>query len=413
MRETNSRRIQILEHQRLKIGEYYHGVLFTRQDWQALLNESERHYPPYFKITHNGIKALNYVGFVSVPGLTLEILPKTSISNKNGLHKLLLDMLAYCQMIPPIHNELLLSSAQGSLHQYFISAFVEEVDQLVKEGLLKKYRTEVRNQNKFCGRVKLSEHIKHNHTHKERVYAEHQLLDEDHHLHHLLASALNVLDQTFLSQDLQFRIARLLHELPNVDNFKKQLSLNCKFQYRENRYKKAMHWAQFVLNKLKPSFSLGQQHSISCMIDMQALFEKYVAKRLQEAAINLDCRVQFQPKSKFWMKRSIRPDMVLVTPEQDKVILDTKWKILKNAQPDDADLKQIYIYNRIVGARRGILLYPEQGDIEAYASDYYHPEDTAVSCELAFVNLVDKNTGQLSTAWADELLAKILAQALV
>ena len=41
-----------------------------------------------------------------------------------------------------------------------------------------------------------------------------------------------------------------------------------------------------------------------------------------------------------------------------RVIIDTKWKIPQNKEPNDADIKQIYVYNLEFNAEIGILMYP-------------------------------------------------------
>ena len=40
------------------------------------------------------------------------------------------------------------------------------------------------------------------------------------------------------------------------------------------------------------------------------------------------------------------------------MIVDTKWKLIRDGRPSDADLKQMFVYNLFWQTDRSILLYP-------------------------------------------------------
>jgi 5-methylcytosine-specific restriction enzyme subunit McrC len=401
--------IQIFEHESLRIGEVRNGVVFSEQHWHQLLRLNAKHYPPYFQIIHQGIKALHYVGIVALPGLSLEVLPKTDTYENVHWQKFLLDMLQACGKLPSTHIQSTLATTQGKLSDFFISAFLSEVDLLCQAGLLKKYRRAYKNEYKFSGKILLHEHVRRNCVHKERVYAEHQAYDTQHILNEIIREALSLLMHWNTSPTLQQRITKLLSVFPQesgkVDVNK---GLKLKLNREESHYEKALAWANFILLHLKPQLKHGTLHTPCFMVDMQQLFEEYVAIQLKQAAFRLGCNIQYQARSRFWKQRSIRPDMVLVTPAGERIILDTKWKTLKHGQPNDADLKQIFIYNQFFGAKRGILLYPGQGAAESYASAYHYASPTPLSCEVAFVALMDSQTRRLSKHWAYKLLEQLL-----
>lgn len=401
--------IQIFEHESLRIGEERNGARFTEQHWHQLLQLNAKQYPPYFQIIHRGIKALHYVGIITVPGLSLEILPKTDVHAQVNWQMFLLDMLQASGKIPSTSIQSRLDTMQGKLSDFFIGAFLTEVELLCQAGLLKKYRRAHRNEHKFSGRILLHEHVRRNCVHKERVYAEHQTYDTQHFLHALISEALSLAYQWNSSAAQQPTISRLLAAFPPSSRKPEAgRGLQPKLNREERYYEKALAWANFILLHLKPQLKYGNLFTPCFMIDMQQLFEAYVALKLKQAAFQMGCRIQQQARSRFWKQRSIRPDMVLTTPSGERIILDTKWKMLQHGQPADADLKQIYIYNQFFQAERGILLYPGQGTAEAYAATYHHPARTPLYCEVAFVRLWDTQTGRLSGDWAKQLLEQML-----
>ncbi|WPP51116.1 McrC family protein [Catalinimonas niigatensis] len=409
MKKTNPPYIQIFEHESLHVGEERKGVVFTEQHWRELLARNERQYPPYFQIIHKGIRALHYVGLMAVPGFTLEILPKTDAQEKIHWQLFLLDMLQACGKLPHTSVPALLSAEQGKLSDFFINAFLREVEQLCQEGLLRKYRRAYSNEHKFSGRILLHEHVRRNYVHKERVYAEHQRFDTQHILHEVIREALTYTLQLSQAADVQHRIQKLLSILPtNTVKIDLRSIEKLKLGREDIRYQKALEWANFILLKLKPQFRMGRLSTTCFMIDMQQLFEEYVGLQLKQTAPLFGCRIQRQASSKFWKQRSIRPDMVLSTAAGENIILDTKWKMLKHGQPGDADLKQIYIYNQFFKAERGILLYPSQGSYRNYASTFHHPSTSPLSCELYFLDLMDSHSHRLSKNWAEKLLEQML-----
>lgn len=409
MKKHKHQCIRIFEHQTLRVGDVYEDVAFTKEHWQSLLRLHAQQYPPYFQIIHQGIKALHYVGSIAIPGLNLEILPKTDVHEEVNWQAFLLDILQATAKFPPIRLPSVLSARQGLLSDFFITNFVYEIEALCKAGLIKKYRRENRNERKFSGKMLLHEHVRHNYVHKERVFAEHQTFDTRHILHDFIKEALAFVLQLSQNADLQLRIRRLLAFIPS-SAFKTDVSKIEKFRLgrAEAKYEKGLEWANFILSRLKPQLGSGSMSGHCFMIDMQQLFEEYVAMELKRVAPKFGCQVQSQARSRFWRQRSIRPDLLLTTASGETIILDTKWKMLINGQPGDADLKQIFIYNQFFKAERGILLYPRQGKSKNYAAAYHLPAAQPLRCELVFIDLLDEQSHCLSPYWAEKLLEQIL-----
>jgi hypothetical protein len=59
-----------------------------------------------------------------------------------------------------------------------------------------------------------------------------------------------------------------------------------------------------------------------------------------------------------------RPDIVVRSRTSGTVLLiaDTKWKVLRDGPPSDADLQQMFIYNELLSGPGAALVYPGAGE---------------------------------------------------
>jgi 5-methylcytosine-specific restriction enzyme subunit McrC len=103
---------------------------------------------------------------------------------------------------------------------------------------------------------------------------------------------------------------------------------------------------------------------------------------------------------RFWsadgMQKSIRPDIIAQIvrgPYQERVVMDTKWKIPRDGKPGDADLQQMHTYNVQFGARRSFLLYPKVSTTADVQGRFSQGEALAPSfdhnCGMVFLELFD------------------------
>ena len=142
--------IQVFEHERLVVGtpcrsEQPGEILFTSVHFEALARYVERHRKPPFKLGHRSVTFSQFVGVLQVGALTIEVLPKTD-RHAQGDSPLWRDVLH--QMIalappPPLRRfpKAALSQNAQDLLTLYIIRFLDEVERLLREGLLRGYRT--------------------------------------------------------------------------------------------------------------------------------------------------------------------------------------------------------------------------------------------------------------------------------
>src|SRR5688500_14633184 len=130
--------IQVFEHDYLVLGQQG----FTQKQFDALVRLNEQHGNQYFTVGYRKIKFNSFVGVIQTQGLTLEILPKADRHGTVEKWKpALLTMLKVCHGIE-LHSlsDAHLALRSTSLLDLYINAFLKEIEALVHNGLLKKYR---------------------------------------------------------------------------------------------------------------------------------------------------------------------------------------------------------------------------------------------------------------------------------
>ena len=353
------------------------------------------------------ITAKNYVGVITMnDGTTIEILPKVYSAIGDDLSgkrtkKLLVDMLKTLRDSP--YRSLQTTNVnieKMNIFEVFIRMFVDEVFFIVKRGLKCSYETIEENASFFRGKMKFSQQIKFNHTHKERNYVEYDAFTTNRPENRLLKATLTHLYKHSVSSKNRNDIKTLLNAFAEVDISVDYKSDFAKYVPDRNTkdYTTALLWSKvFLTGKSFTSFA-GSEVALALLFPMETLFESYIAALLRKALPAEDYSFSAQdkryhlfdePTKKFLMK----PDIV-VRRKQDSAIfvLDTKWKILSDSKTNygisQADMYQMYAYQKKYGAKDITLLYPRTEKVISDADITFRSVD-GVEVRACFVDLFD------------------------
>ncbi len=407
--------IQVFEYQKLR---YDDAEIFRKQHFDAMVKFNEKHQNKYFTIIHKGIRFGNYVGVIQIGGLTIEILPKADNksnndadnqekANKNLWQNVLLNMLRVCKHIQVESiSEIQIKKRYNSILDVYFELYLNEVERLVKKGLIHKYRKNQSNQNALKGKLLFSQNIQQNLVHKERFYCEHQVYDKDHLLHQILYKGLLVL-KTLVNDSLKDRLSRLIFEFQGFKNtnIQKKHFDKIVIDRKNHDYQKAIDFAKIIILNYSPSLNYGEENLLTLLFDMNMLWEEYIFRILQKHKRD-EMEISFQNSDKFWENKHIRPDIVLKIKEETFVI-DTKWKIIESHNPSDADLKQMFVYNLHWNAEKTLLLYPKTNQTDSNFG-VFHYNNLEKQCKLGFVDITDGETIKNSRVVANEIFEKLL-----
>jgi 5-methylcytosine-specific restriction enzyme subunit McrC len=367
---TSNRHIVVFEHQCIKLNQEVNGVRFDEHKLKALQNYYGEKGVPYFSLTHNGVRFNEYVGIIQIGGIVIEVLPKADNAfakgdEKKQWHNILIDMLfavGTFEIHSPSSSALKLKS--NSILDLYFELFINEVEYILHNGLVKQYRKKEGNVTALKGSLQFNKQIQYNLIHHERFYVRHTCYDVDHKLHFILYKTIRLLKQINTNASLHSRIGSLLLVFPKMPDIKVTEGTFEKLVFtRKNQpYKKAIDIAKLLLLHYHPDVSEGRNNVLALMFDMNNLWEQFVyvsLRKHKETTISITA----QTSKSFWMPESgyrskIRPDIVVNKDKPDCLVLDTKWKNLYGYNPSPDDLRQMYVYHEYYAAKRVALVYP-------------------------------------------------------
>ena len=411
----NNSLITVYEHQALVVGQQYEGTLFTEAHWLALVAWHPSLPHPYYTLTHRGIKLSHYVGVLITPTLTLEILPKADAHHSPKAprwRQLLVAMLAECQYLRPNWQQTAASgSSSNTLLDIFLLDFLAEVAHLCQRGLVKQYRSVEENSHVLKGQLLFAQHIRHNAVHQEKFFVRHSAHTPQHHLHQLLKRALLLVLQASSHPMVQQQASQLQSFFTHITEASDATLLATPLRYNRQT---ASYWlvATFARQLLEARFSNlypGIGSSVSTLLlDMNLLFEEFVYQRLRKLAPTHGWIVHRQTARPLWGETKVRPDIVVEFPTAaSSIVIDTKWKVMTKARPAAKDLHQLYVYNQLFGAKKGILLYPKVYDLPMQRRQFDGPYGS--HAEISY--LVIASTGQpgLNPQLNEQLIQLVLS----
>lgn len=403
--------IQVYEHQSIMVGKLYDGEAFADEQFQQFVKFFGNGLP-YFSLLRNGVQFNEYVGAIQVGNTLVEVLPKADKnagnSNKNDWQDALINMLrAVNGFEVKAPSESSLSLKNNSVLDLYFELFIKEVEILLHNGLVKKYRRTEGNLTALKGSLMFSKQISKNLVHKERFYTKYTIYDTEHLLHIIIYKTLLLIKRINTNSKLLNRINSLVLHFPEMPNHKiiagtfDQITLNRKTQ----DYSKSMSIARLLLLNYHPDLSQGNKHVLALMFDMNQLWEQFVLVSLKKSKV---FKVKGQNSKGFWKPqegntRSIRPDIKIIKDGKN-FILDTKWKNV-NSKPSIEDVRQMYAYHHYFDAKKVALVYPGESSLidGTFVQIKGKPEESKLQCGLMFIS---SNTNVKS--WQKQISTDVL-----
>ena len=165
------------------------------------------------------------------------------------------------------------SSDTINLFEFFVKVFVKEVGLLMRKGMRSAYTQIQGNENVFKGRLLVSENIRENLVHKERIYVEYELFTQDRPENRVIKSTLEVLlkrscDDRNL-RDIKVLLSGL-EEIPSSSDVQRDLAA-CRIDRNMSDYVSPLMWCSIFIGDNRGSFAL--------IMDSNNVLDAFVAKR--------------------------------------------------------------------------------------------------------------------------------------
>ena len=418
--------LKVFEHERLTLRADARDQFLASHELARLYDFNDRNDNKYFTGIRDGVKFKSYVGVIQLGGLTIEVLPKSDRTQGKDedyqvWRTVLLDMLRICKKIN-VHtvSETKLRKRHHSILELYFEMYLDEVEVLLRQGLIKKYRRKAGNTPSLKGQILFAQQIQQNLIHQERFFTKHQVYDHENVVNQILMEGLHAILELTQSPSLNQRIAQLTALFPPMR--RKEIQVR-HFQglgddRALSRYQKALNIAKMILLNYSPDIQSGRENMLALMFDMNVLWEEYVYRMLLRVKIP-GLVVEPQNQMRFWenttlgRSRYVRPDLVITMPTSDGLetfVIDTKWKVLDAnfPRPSDDDLKQMFVYNAYWKSSRSMLIYPTTFPRQEVLGHFWvqHSMDEVNECKLGFVGVLN-NQGRLNLEIGQSIVEKL------
>lgn len=388
-------KMQVFEHSFLPIEK---GRL-EQHHFVALSKLNALHGYRYFDLKHNGVVFKQFVGVIQVNGLTIEILPKVDqyeVENeetKSKWQSVLIEMLRVTRKLKIQKvGQAQLSKQSIHLLDLYFEWFLNEMQVLIHQGLIKQYYKQTENVKALKGKLEFAGHIQKNLVHKERFYTTHQVYEKDHLIHQILGQALEIVAALSKGTYPYSKCKTVQLDFPEVEAIKANENTFTKIPKSRKTapYETALSIARLIILNYAPNVSSGSEKMLALLFDMNKLWEEYVLIRLKQAVVEKEgYSVSGQNATPFWKDITVRPDILLVKGSE-RFIIDTKWKNIDYSKPSTDDLRQMYVYNEYWSSRKSLLLYPSNySDFKGFVEFVKLSEHDHHQCGLGKISVLN------------------------
>lgn len=318
------------------------------------------------------------VGVIQTPcGTTLEILPKTysDKADVNASRQLLRKMvLALLDLPAKEANEAALARFAMPLTEWVMARFIEQLQQLVSQGLRSDYVRFEEELPFLRGQLNTTAQMRQPLTHAHLFHIRHDVLVPNRPENRLLRLALERVRKSTTEPET-WRIANeLTHrmmEIPPSNN-----EVQNWYAWSDSRlmahYQPIRPWCELVLGQSMPLALMGDTQGLSLLFPMEKLFESYVARWLRKQ-LPSGYHLQAQPRRHYLSLHDnknmfrLEPDLLIHRQsDQTAWVLDTKWKRLNSEEKarnygiSQADMYQMLAYGNTYLQGKGslYLIYP-------------------------------------------------------
>lgn len=323
-------------------------------------------------------KVGNFVGVISAPDLTLEILPKVHLSDQEGQEAerhLLLNMLLTVGLLPGTRSSVMsgVQTSKMPFHEVFFRQYLIGVSEVVRRGLIRHYSDHEDNLLALKGSLDVGRQIQQNSILRHRFAVRHQEYDTNRAENRLIQAALLHLvrhtgdaENARLARELLFAFEGVSPAGPLDQEFRQWIT-----DRNSTHYQQVRDTTELILREQSPFATAGQTRFFSLLFPMQDVYEKYVLHLLRrqfsgwqvQAQVSSEHLATLQGRKIF----QLRPD-VLMKRGHREVLLDTKWKRLNaNDRANHYGIAQADLYQMLAYAqtylkdqqeKTVVLLYP-------------------------------------------------------
>lgn len=355
-------------------------------------------------------KFINYVGYIQVQDIAIEILPKVSPENDiQQMRNALIVMINTCYdldiLVDYAYNELEQGDLKEILARYFANTLLKELHR----GISQEYQLIEEDAISLKGQLLVAQHIRNNVLNNKpyQVAVSYEERVDNHIINQVFKCSTSSLIKTVRSFETKKQLQQIDYLLDAVEHrtFTKHQLNEIRINRTNKRFEKPFKLAkQFLLNETNTMQYHDFTNTFVIMFKMNDLFEAYIATIVEEV-VDRPVYTQDQRHRLFKNEKTnrdifqLKPDIVI--GDNNQIIMDTKWKQIfakeevNRSGVQREDMFQMYAYlTRYKNASRGVLLYPktEQPKSEDLFLQSWKVEDNDILLRVYSVSLLNRET---------------------
>lgn len=326
------------------------------------------------------VKSFSWIGVIRLSACTINIRPKYA-GNELGVLQML-DYAGGFRALKQLAAPRQLPTSGTDLFDLLCHLLSQEVDALVRDGLLHDYTTEEDSLPVLRGSLRFREQATRRFGQLDVLECRFDEFHADVIENRLLRAGLIAGSRFSSDKDVRRGLRRLEGAFADIceagppdGSFYRQRIV---YGRRNERYRRAHELALLILDQLGVDdlYSSSRTESFAFLLDMNVVFESFISAVIEEAFQESPWRVSTQKRIRSAIKNrvtgkrysSIVPDLVM-SSGMDHVPFDCKYKLYGSRKLSSADIYQSFLYayalaEDIEHTRAG-LIYPAESTINA------------------------------------------------
>ncbi|WP_347094063.1 McrC family protein [Sphingomonas parapaucimobilis] len=334
-----------------------------------------------FDFGRDALTAQNLVGVVAAGDTSCEILPKIdryATGDATALRRQLIGMLGVAHDVPIADDAATtLDTQDHTLLEILITRFATMAHDAVRRGIPRTYVTHDEDLPALRGRLDVTRQFTTLAATPHRLACHFDEFSDDTALNQVMKAAIHRLRQLARSHANQRSLSELALIYADVSDVPAALLRwdRIVVDRTNSRWQELLRLSKLILGDRFQNSAAGVSDGFALLFDMNALFERYVARLLDPIAAGFDMRLLAQggrrpclyPETGEIALFETEPDLRLLCRGGNVVVvLDTKWKALtpdRNMGVKEADLYQMMAYAQIYDCSALVLLYPDHAGL--------------------------------------------------
>lgn len=346
---------------------------------------------PIFKWGYRCLVAQHWVGTISLPGFTIEILPKLyGYIPEEMLREILTRMILVSHAGSAVKKLPGTTTIKAnSLIDILIDIFLDSIEKYLSKGLQCSYQKINKNIRKIKGRILFNKQFTANVLKPTMFWCRYSKFTADNEMNRFFRCCLKKMNTSTGDLQNKHRIKYLLNYFFNITDISKEQALNEKIEFNSvnSHAQRPYFYGRLFLENMFGTLNAGNIAINSMLFDMNKVYEMFVYKI---ARLSYGKHVIYQASGNYLIQRksdnkkfiNMRPDITIMNDDGTYTLIDTKWKIPKKFSAE-SDMYQMNAYSTGIKSVRNIyVLYPRVRDID-FLGDYLFVDKSGMERPLS------------------------------